>query len=243
MSYLLGIDIGTSGTKSVVMDESGTVQGSALYEYNIDTPNPGWAEQNPLVWWQGTVDTLRRVLANAHIDSQEIAGIGFSGQMHGTVFLDESFNVIRPAIIWADQRSAPQCRKIYNEVGQDRLARLTANPIAPGLTLAVGLDSSAAEQVAVWAPGAQVVKAFNTTGYNVMRDPLFDGISASMFFCGDDPQAKAACRRLIEALGFDPIDCGALAMARYLEPMALMWINLTRTPGLSREIAFKLLRR
>ncbi|MFN2195918.1 MAG: NADPH-dependent F420 reductase [Anaerolineales bacterium] len=117
------------------------------------------------------------------------------------------------------------------------------NPIAPGLTLAVGLDSSAAEQVAVWAPGAQVVKAFNTTGYNVMRDPLFDGISASMFFCGDDPQAKAACRGLIEALGFDPIDCGALAMARYLEPMALMWINLTRTPGLSREIAFKLLRR
>jgi xylulokinase len=136
MSYLLGIDIGTSGTKSVVMDESGTIQGFALYEYDIDTPNPGWAEQNPLVWWQGTVETIRRALANAHIDSQDIAGIGFSGQMHGTVFLDPSFNVIRPAIIWADQRSAPQCRKIYKEVGQDLLARLTANPIAPGFMAA-----------------------------------------------------------------------------------------------------------
>ena len=136
MAYLLGIDIGTSGTKSVVMDESGTIQGSALYEYDIDTPSPGWAEQNPLIWWQGTVETIHRVLANARIDSQDIAGIGFSGQMHGTVFLDPSFNVIRPAIIWADQRSAPQCRKIYNEVGQDLLAQLTANPIAPGFMAA-----------------------------------------------------------------------------------------------------------
>lgn len=117
------------------------------------------------------------------------------------------------------------------------------NPIAPGLALAVGLDTSAAEQIAAWAPGARVVKAFNTTGYNVMRDPLFAGVPASMFFCGDDADAKTACRGLIEALGFEPIDCGALAMARYLEPMALMWINLTRTPGLDREIAFKLLRR
>ncbi len=136
MSYLLGIDIGTSGSKSVLMDESGTVQGSALHEYGIDTPRPGWAEQNPLVWWQGTVETIRRVLANAHIDSQDIAGIGFSGQMHGTVFLNASFDVIRPAIIWADQRSVPQCRKIYDEIGRDRLAKLTANPIAPGFMAA-----------------------------------------------------------------------------------------------------------
>lgn len=117
------------------------------------------------------------------------------------------------------------------------------NPIAPGLTLAVGLDTSAAEQIAAWTPGARVVKAFNTTGANIMGDPLFAGVPASMFFCGDDAQAKTACAGLIQELGFEPVDCGALSMARYLEPMALVWINLTRTQGLGREIAFKLLRR
>jgi len=136
MSYLLGIDVGTSGTKSVLMKPSGDIVASVLREYAIDTPQPGWAEQDPLIWWRSTVVTIRRVLANAGIDSGDIAGIGFSGQMHGTVFLDQNQTLIRPAIIWADQRSARQCREIYDEIGRDRLAELTANPVAPGFMVA-----------------------------------------------------------------------------------------------------------
>lgn len=136
MSYLLGIDVGTSGTKSVLMESSGTILDTALCEYPIDTPNPGWAEQDPHVWWQATVETIRRVLANSGIDHRDIAGIGFSGQMHGTVFLGRSNKVIRPAIIWADQRSARQCQEITAKIGRDHLAELTANPIAPGFMAA-----------------------------------------------------------------------------------------------------------
>ena len=136
MSYLLGIDVGTSGIKSVLIETSGTILDTALAEYSIDTPNPGWAEQDPQVWWQATVKTIRRVLANSGIDRRDIAGIGFSGQMHGTVFLGRSNRVIRPAIIWADQRSARQCQEISAEIGRDHLAELTANPIAPGFMAA-----------------------------------------------------------------------------------------------------------
>jgi len=130
MSYLLGIDVGTSGIKSVLMETSGTLLDTALCEYSIDTPNPDWAEQDPQVWWQATAETIRRVLANSGIDRRNIAGIGFSGQMHGTVFLGRSNKVIRPAIIWADQRSTRQCQEILAEIGRDHLAELTANPIA-----------------------------------------------------------------------------------------------------------------
>lgn len=136
MSYLLGIDVGTSGTKSVLMDASGAVLSTGLREYTIDTPKPGWAEQDPNVWWKATVDTIREALASVCIDPKDIAGIGFSGQMHGTVFLNKRRLVIRPAIIWADQRSVRQCQEIYESVGRDLLAELTANPVDSGFMAA-----------------------------------------------------------------------------------------------------------
>jgi predicted dinucleotide-binding enzyme len=117
------------------------------------------------------------------------------------------------------------------------------NPIGPGRTLAVGLTTSAGEQVAGWAAGARVVKAFNTTGFDNMENPDFGGQKASMFFCGDDPGAKAVVARLIEEVGFEPVDSGGLVIARYLEPLCLLWLNLVTTQGLGRNIAFKLLRK
>ncbi len=117
------------------------------------------------------------------------------------------------------------------------------NPIAPGLRSAVGPDGSGAELLASWAKGAQVVKAFNTTGAENMADPIYDGQSTTMFICGDDPKAKSIVAQLAQDLGFDVTDAGALPAARFLEMLALVWIHLTNSPGLSRNIAFKLLRR
>jgi 8-hydroxy-5-deazaflavin:NADPH oxidoreductase len=118
------------------------------------------------------------------------------------------------------------------------------NPLAPQLAgLTLGHTTSAGEQVASWAPGARVVKIFNTTGANNMANPDFDGAAATMFYCGDDPEAKAVAARLAADLGFDPVDAGKLEQARLLEPLALLWIRLAYVQQMGREIAFKLLRR
>ncbi len=117
------------------------------------------------------------------------------------------------------------------------------NPIVPGLQLAVGLTGSGGELVAGWARGARVVKCFNTLGANAFARPGTGPDQASLFFCGDDPDAKATVRGLGAELGFDMVDCGPLAAARFTEPLAMLWISLSMQPGIGREIAFRLLRR
>lgn len=117
------------------------------------------------------------------------------------------------------------------------------NPIAPGLQLGVSGNNSGAEMVASWAVGARVVKAFNTTGAENMADPLYDGQTTTMFICGDDGPAKAVVTELAEALGFDVADVGPLLTARYLEPLAMVWIRLALVQGRGRNIAFKLVQR
>ena len=118
------------------------------------------------------------------------------------------------------------------------------NPIAEGLSgLAIGHTTSAAEQIAEWAKGARVVKAFNTTGANNMADPTYGSQQVTMFICGDDPDAKRSVAQLAEELGFDVCDTGALQTARYLEPLALLWIHLVYKQGFGREFAFKILKR
>jgi len=117
------------------------------------------------------------------------------------------------------------------------------NPIASGLQLAVGTTTSGAEQVAAQAPGARVVKAFNTTGAENMADPIYHGEPISLFICGDEADAKSTVARLAADLGFDVVDVGPLHTARFLEPMALVWIQLALVQGTGRNIAFKLVRR
>ncbi|MFP5288219.1 MAG: NADPH-dependent F420 reductase [Thermoanaerobaculia bacterium] len=116
------------------------------------------------------------------------------------------------------------------------------NPLKPDLSGLEG-DRSAAEQVAAWAPGAKVVKIFNTTGANNMDDPRFGDDRATMFYCGDDAEAKKVAARLAEDLGFEAGDAGPLAEARSLEHLALLWIHLAYVQKLGRGIAFKLMRR
>ncbi len=134
MPYLLGIDIGTSGTKTLLVDATGRKIASATEEYPLSTPFPMWAEQQPADWWQATVKGIQRVLAESKVKPAEIAGIGLSGQMHGSVFLDADNQVIRPAILWCDQRTAEQCAWITERAGREVVVDETLNPVLTGFT-------------------------------------------------------------------------------------------------------------
>ena len=115
--YLIGLDIGTSGAKCIIVDETGKVIASSTQEYPLYTPKPGWAEQNPADWWDACVRGLKVILKKANVDAKDIAGVSYSGQMHGLVALDENNAVIRPAILWCDQRTQAQCDWITEKAG------------------------------------------------------------------------------------------------------------------------------
>ncbi len=134
MKYLLGIDLGTSGLKSVLFDETGFAVASAAGEYPLYQPQNGWAEQEPAHWWQACVSTVRDVVAASGVDAADIAGVGLSGQMHGLVMLDAAGEVLRPAILWCDGRTADECAYITETIGARRLVEITANPALTGFT-------------------------------------------------------------------------------------------------------------
>jgi xylulokinase len=137
--FLLGIDLGTSSTKTVIMNPEGRVIASAAQEYGIEHPQPGHAEQDPEIWVQAAIKTIRTALSNGNIQAGQVAGIGISGQMHGTVCVGEDGLPVRPAIIWADQRSELQVARVNQQIGRERLGRWTANPLATGFMLATWL--------------------------------------------------------------------------------------------------------
>ncbi|HAN43974.1 MAG TPA: xylulokinase [Ruminococcaceae bacterium] len=134
MNLLLGIDIGTSGTKAALFDENGNTVQSAKAEYPMYQPQNGWAEQNPLDWWEAVVKTISEVIKKSNIDSTSIKGIGLSGQMHGLVMLDADGNPLYNSIIWCDQRTGRECEQITRLVGAERLIEITANPALTGFT-------------------------------------------------------------------------------------------------------------
>ncbi len=132
MAYLIGIDIGTSGTKTVLFDEAGNKLSSKTVEYPMYQPYNGWAEQEARDWWEATVTGISAVTAG--IDKNDIRGIGLSGQMHGLVMLDENGEVLRKSIIWCDQRTSKQCDEITELVGAERLMEITMSPALTGFT-------------------------------------------------------------------------------------------------------------
>ncbi|MBQ8072315.1 MAG: xylulokinase [Clostridia bacterium] len=135
MKYVLGIDLGTSGTKTVLFDQEGKAMASATVEYPMYQPQNGWAEQDPADWANAAIATIQTVLARSGVAKEDVVSLGISGQMHGLVMLDEDNQVIRPSIIWCDQRTAKECEEITARVGYDTLIRITANPALPGFTL------------------------------------------------------------------------------------------------------------
>ena len=133
--YLIGLDVGTSGAKCILCDDQGKVLASSTQEYPLYTPKPGWAEQDPEDWWQGVKRGLKAILAKHPVQKGELAGISFSGQMHGLVALDENMQVIRPSILWCDQRTQKQCDEITEMAGGlDSLLGYTNNRMLTGYT-------------------------------------------------------------------------------------------------------------
>lgn len=131
----LGIDVGTSGTKVLAINGEGKILASGVGEYPCYAPKPLWSEQNPEDWWQAVVKVVPEVLAKGGIKGSDVKAIGLSGQMHGSVFLDKSDRVIRPAILWNDQRTEAECKEIEAAVGgRSRLIELVGNPAMSGFT-------------------------------------------------------------------------------------------------------------
>lgn len=134
MNYFLGIDVSTTGVKALLINEHGDVVGSANTEHPLSTPLPLWSEQDPQDWWTGTLASVKAVLAETRVDGGEITAVGLTGQMHGLTLLDEAGNVLRPAILWNDQRTGAQCDEIRARLGKANLIQITGNDALTGFT-------------------------------------------------------------------------------------------------------------
>ncbi len=134
MAYFLGIDTSTTSSKALIIDERGEVIAVASSPHTLQNPKPLWSEQNPLEWWEAVSASIRSVLEKAGISGDRIAAVGLTGQMHGLVLLDDAGNVLRPAILWNDQRTQSQCDEIHQRVGKEKFIQITGNVALTGFT-------------------------------------------------------------------------------------------------------------
>ncbi len=133
-SYFLGVDTSTTSSKALLIDEAGAVVAVASSPHTLQTPRPLWSEQDPQEWWQAVCVSIRSVLKKADVKAETIAGIGLTGQMHGLVLLDEAGEVLRPAILWNDQRTQAQCDEIHSRIGREKFIQITGNMALTGFT-------------------------------------------------------------------------------------------------------------
>jgi xylulokinase len=133
-AHLLGIDVSTTATKALLIEERGRLVAVASSEYDLSTPRPLWAEQDPELWWRAAQTSIGKVVAESGIAPDSIGAVGLTGQMHGLVLLDENGRVLRPAILWNDQRSAAECEEMRHRLGLERLVQITGNDAFPGFT-------------------------------------------------------------------------------------------------------------
>lgn len=134
MTYFIGVDTSTTATKALLINEKGQVLGVASSEYTFEAPQPLWSEQEPRLWWEATVKSIRAVLESSAVSADEVKGIGLTGQMHGLVLLDKDEKVLRPALLWNDQRTGAQCDEIRARIGKERLIQITGNDALTGFT-------------------------------------------------------------------------------------------------------------
>ena len=202
MACVLGIDASTTATKAVLIGEDGAVRGIGVAEYGFATPRPLWSEQEPQLWWDGTIDAIQRVLAHTGVLGDEIAAIGLTGQMHGAVLLDDAGSVLRPAILWNDQRTSAECDLIRQAVGPERLIAITGNDALTGFT-APKLVWVRDHEPDVWRRIAHVllpkdyVRLRLTGEYAV---DVADGAGTLLF----DLAARTWSPEVVAALGIDP---------------------------------------
>jgi xylulokinase len=206
MHALLGIDLGTTGVKSALFNaDDGRTITSAFFDYPLYHPKPGWAEQNPEDWWRATLAAIRACLENAKpqgVMPADVRGVGLSGQMHGVVLLDEQSMVLRPCIIWADQRSEAQCRWMTERVGAARLIDYVSNPALPGFSAPKALWVRDNEpEIFARARTLLLPKdyiRFLLTGVKAME------ISDAAGTCLLDVRRGEWSREVLDAIGFDP---------------------------------------
>jgi xylulokinase len=202
MRHVLGIDTSTTATKAVLVAENGSVVGVGTSTYTFETPHPLWSEQDPGLWWTATCEAIRSVLASSGVEPQSVVAVGLAGQMHGLVLLDEADRVLRPAILWNDQRTAAECDAIRAAVGPERLIAITGNDALTGFT-APKLVWVREHEPDVWARAAHVLlpKDFvrlRLTGEHAMDKA--DGSGTILF----DLAARDWSAEVLEALRIPP---------------------------------------
>ncbi len=202
MALVLGIDVSTTATKAVLVDEDGRVAAIGVAEYGFDMPRPMWSEQDPALWWTGATTAIRAALEAAGVSGADVAAVGLTGQMHGLVVLDERDEVLRPAILWNDQRTAAECDFIRAVVGPQRLVEITGNDALTGLT-APKLVWVRDHEPDVWRRIAHVLLPkdylrLRLTGEHAMDKA--DGSGTLLF----DLAARDWSMEVVDALGIDP---------------------------------------
>jgi xylulokinase len=201
MAHVLGIDVSTTATKAVLIDEAGVVRGVGSAEYGFDVPKPLWSEQDPGLWWDGTIKAIRSVLASTEVPGSDIAAVGLTGQMHGLVLLDERNEVLRPAILWNDQRTAAECDVIRDVVGRERLIAITGNDALTGFT-APKLVWVRDHEPAIWRRVAHVLLPKDFVRLHLTGDHAIDkadGAGTILF----DLAARDWSAEILAALGID----------------------------------------
>ena len=173
MQYFIGIDSSTTATKALLIDEQGDVVAVAATEYGYETPRPLWSEQDPDLWWEGAANSIRQVLASSGVKADDVHGIGLTGQMHGLVLLDEDGKVLRPAILWNDQRTGPQCDEIRRRLGKPRLIQITGNDALTGFTAPKILWVQQNEPE-VWARARHILLPKDYVRYKLTGDYAID---------------------------------------------------------------------
>ncbi len=221
--HLLGIDIGTSGLKCVLIDDGGQLRASAFREYTPDLPRSGWAEQNPDIWLHAAISAVREAIELSGVDRHSIAGLSFSGQMHSAVFLDTDRRVIRPAILWLDARSAPQVAALNHSIGRSPLAELIGNPVMPGFMLS-SLLWIKEEEPETWRRLAHVMLAKDYVRLRLTGEIATDFSDASSTALLD-VRRRTWCDDLLRAVAipidlFPPLRSSADVMGGLLPTMA-----------------------
>ncbi len=202
MGLVIGIDVSTTATKAVLVDESGAVRGIGISEYGFSVPQPLWSEQEPTLWWDGAVEAIGSVMAGSGIAGADVDAIGLTGQMHGLVLLDAADRVLRPAILWNDQRTAAECDAIRAAIGPDRLIAITGNDAVTGLT-APKLVWVRDHEPEVWRQVAHVLLPKDYVRLQLTGDHAMDkadGAGTLLF----DLAARDWSRPVLEALAIDP---------------------------------------
>src|SRR5579859_1369891 len=202
MTLLLGLDIATTGAKALLIDAAGGVVSSATTPLALSTPHPLWAEQAPQDWWAGAVASIHQALAQAGVTGAAIGAVGLTGQMHGLVLLDAASQVLRPAILWNDQRTAAECDAIRARVGPQRLIQITGNDALPGFT-APKILWVAAQEPAIYARVAHLLLPKDYVRYRLTDDLALDKADGSGTLLFD-----------LAARDWSPEVCAALAIPR-----------------------------